>query len=359
MIRYYDLGGDKRLNEIVMAGSHDAGITQGGGNAMTQRLDIFEQAASGVRVFDLRVAGAAVKKHVELKTYHGPLTKMKVKKRVAGVGDKRKVTQSEVMGTWGEGLLEILADARGFVTDNPNEFLILKFDKCKNWDLIAELAVQELADTLFTGSGNVNKMTLFDLRGRVIVVFTEGGLEAIDPAYKLPGGGILGIKSLGAGDAYSKTFNGIQYVGKGGTDLSTRKGKSIQENISKQLDRLQPGVQGNPNVMGMMYWTTTGLVGNIHDRNDMMWKRKHVGEMEQLWRDGLGRAVRTRIPTNVDPASFSGGPILRRFMPNIVMIDFADTRKCKTIYKLNELTATEMTRYEQNLMAAATARMAV
>ena len=58
MILYYQLGAKKRLNEIVMAGRHNAGITKGGGNAMTQKLDIQGQALAGVRLFDLRVAGA-------------------------------------------------------------------------------------------------------------------------------------------------------------------------------------------------------------------------------------------------------------------------------------------------------------
>ena len=44
MIRYYDLGKDKKLNEIVIAGSHDAGISEGGSNIQTQSLDIEGQA---------------------------------------------------------------------------------------------------------------------------------------------------------------------------------------------------------------------------------------------------------------------------------------------------------------------------
>ena len=61
MILYYRLGAEKRLNEIVMAGSHDAGITRGGGNAMTQKYDILGQTIAGVRLFDLRIAGAEIK----------------------------------------------------------------------------------------------------------------------------------------------------------------------------------------------------------------------------------------------------------------------------------------------------------
>src|SRR4051794_18116244 len=60
MICYYELGADKRLNDIVMAGSHDAGITGGGSNVQTQDLDIGGQASAGVRLFDLRIAGASV-----------------------------------------------------------------------------------------------------------------------------------------------------------------------------------------------------------------------------------------------------------------------------------------------------------
>ena len=67
---------DKRINEVVFAGSHDAGVTDGGGNTKTQDLDIYEQAKSGVRVFDVRITGAVVKqggasKVVALKAYHG------------------------------------------------------------------------------------------------------------------------------------------------------------------------------------------------------------------------------------------------------------------------------------------------
>ena len=55
-IRYIALGEDKQLNEIVVAGSHDAGITGGDKNERTQSLNIAEQAKAGIRVFDLRIA---------------------------------------------------------------------------------------------------------------------------------------------------------------------------------------------------------------------------------------------------------------------------------------------------------------
>lgn len=58
MISYYTLSKKKQLNQIVIAGTHDAGITGGGSGVQTQSLNIGEQAATGVRFFDVRVAAA-------------------------------------------------------------------------------------------------------------------------------------------------------------------------------------------------------------------------------------------------------------------------------------------------------------
>ncbi len=60
---YIELGPDKQLNEIVFAGSHDAGISGGGSNAKTQSLDILGQAQAGVRFFDVRVAAQSQVDH--------------------------------------------------------------------------------------------------------------------------------------------------------------------------------------------------------------------------------------------------------------------------------------------------------
>src|SRR5258708_16841961 len=61
IITYYDLGPNKRLNEIVMAGSHDAGVTFGKDNTQTQDLDILGQATACVRLLDIRITGAVGK----------------------------------------------------------------------------------------------------------------------------------------------------------------------------------------------------------------------------------------------------------------------------------------------------------
>jgi hypothetical protein len=91
MIKYSKLGTDKQLNQIVMAGSHDAGITGGMWNVKTQSLNIGEQAAAGVRVFDLRIAAQNTSilgngSKVELKAYHGVGTKSDKTRTIKDLG---------------------------------------------------------------------------------------------------------------------------------------------------------------------------------------------------------------------------------------------------------------------------------
>ncbi|HEY0777290.1 MAG TPA: hypothetical protein VGD56_04910, partial [Gemmatirosa sp.] len=170
-INYNSLGPDRQLNEIVFAGTHDAGINSGAASARTQSLDIRGQAAAGVRIFDLRVAAAGVAgtgpKRVELKAYHG-ITSDKTAQRLIMGGDGAVRQETLVRtkmkgGNFGMSLLDMLQDARDFVeNEGQTEFLLLKFDKCTNWPLIAEACVSVLGGTrgshgvLYPNGGNLN-----------------------------------------------------------------------------------------------------------------------------------------------------------------------------------------------------------
>jgi hypothetical protein len=355
MIRYYRLGAFKQLNEIVMAGSHDAGITGGGANVQTQDKDIKGQAAAGVRVFDLRIAAATVPnvpgqqgKGAELRAFHadGMLQSKDTKSRfVTDVGRQENITRTKLKGgAFGLGLAKILDDARDFVTDNGDEFLILKFDKCSNWPLIAEACVSVLGNAIYKGTGNLNTKTLFDLRGKVIVLFTADGITAVRRDYPV-NTGILGIRNLydgAGGKTYFPNFDGLQYFGKGGTSVAKPFGK-VGQNESKQAKLMRKGADGNPDVMGMMYWTSTGVFESIKSRNDTMWNRGNVASLKRMWKSGLSEAIESRLTNNIDPTSHAFGNVLKAFMPNIVMIDFADQTKCKTIYELNHVAATALT----------------
>lgn len=158
MINYYQLGGNKRLCDIVVAGSHDAGITSGGANEQTQNLDIFDQARAGVRVFDLRIAATKASSSssapVHLKAFHADPKLMfnrdKTGKTLADLNGRQgnvTTTKLPLGGTFGMGLPDMLDQACDFLKYNTTEFLILKFDKCKNWPLIAEICVSRLGAT--------------------------------------------------------------------------------------------------------------------------------------------------------------------------------------------------------------------
>ncbi|MGA2072819.1 MAG: hypothetical protein ABSH52_04880 [Terriglobia bacterium] len=359
MVKYYELGGSKCLNEIVVAGSHDAGITSGKSNVQTQGFNIFIQAGVGVRFFDLRIAAAAAGtppggvKRVELKAIHAadkvfgvknPLVRHEDKTRQlgaqGGVWDLKRTKLIAGAGDFGASLDRMLQEARDFVTSaaGNDEFLILKFDKCQNWEHIAERCNSVLQGALYTGGGNVNTMKLKDLRGKVVVLFSpDGANTAAQAGFDGPKSGILKFKNLYEGGAYEPEFNGLQYYGKGGTSI-VKPFKKQSQNVKKQGKLLEKAkALVSPQVMAMMYWTTTGLFESIKKRNDKMWDPPNVQKMKQLWASGLADMVESRNPLTLPQGSPLVGATRKRFMPNIVMIDFADPEKCQTIRGLNDL----------------------
>lgn len=339
------------LNKIVFAGSHDAGITKGGGNAKTQNADIGQQAYSGVRLFDLRIAAASTHgkhggtKTAELVTYHadGAAKKQETKTRyLPEVGRNVVIEQSKIRaGAFGETLDTILEQAAAFVDTNRTEFLILKFDKCLNYPLVAEACVRLLGRFIYKAGGNLNTKTLAQLAGKVICVFSAEGLTAIGNAYG-PADGILGIKNTNGGGGYADNYEGLQYYGKGGTSLMGT--SPIKENQEKQAGLMKAALQGDPKALGMMYWTSTGLVGNIKTRDRKMWSETNVKSLQDTWENGLRDAIQDRIGKRNPLAG--GGGAMKAFMPNIVMIDFADGYKCKTIMDLNDVAGHQLAALE-------------
>jgi hypothetical protein len=350
MLKYSMLGTGKQLNQIVMAGSHDAGVTEGGGNVQTQNMDIYLQACAGVRLFDIRIAGVSQKdrglgKEAQLKAYHSAIKfKHEGSRLLKDLGKQTQVETAKLVGgEWGMELTRILTDAKSFVRDNSDEFIILKFDKCTNWTAIAETCVRLLGNSIYCGTGSLNTKTLQDLGGWVIVLFGPSGVtEARGSGYSARAG-ILGFKNLASEtDGYRSDFDGLQYLGKGGTAVWKPYFK-IGQNKEKQSKLMKKGGDGDPNVMGMMYWTTTGILENIKKRNDTMWTANKQSALTKLWSNGLADSIESRLTKNIDPATGSAGGMLKTFIPNFVMIDFADAEKCKTIYDLNSVAATALT----------------
>jgi hypothetical protein len=381
---YRTLGMGKQLNEIVMAGSHDAAITRGGVNEKTQELDILPQARAGVRFFDIRINARLIPHPdkpgvdaAQLTAFHGPsvaqglLTPKKTRFTTQG---ERTTTTNLRAGTWGLSLTKILRDAKAFVTrgHSASEFLILKFDKSTNYEWIATQCVNDLGDSIYSGGGNLNTKTLEELQGKVIVVFPPESRNEV--GLPLRHSGILFWKNLyKPPSAYADNFQGLQYWGAGGTKLNNKgfEGK-IRENIATQKDILNKAATGvadktktkgvgrkrtvvvtpgcaaaDPNALGMMYWTTTGVNKSIRERDALMWRLAHRGGLTEIWDSGFSDYMWNALPPNVDMCSFSSGNMLKIFMPNIVMIDFADSDKCRHIRDLNFHAMTRLVEFAQ------------
>lgn len=354
-VTYYGLGAQRRLHEIIFAGSHDAAITSGSSNAQTQNLNILEQARVGIRLFDLRILAAGNEDGASLVAYHGsPKTPKQIQMHSSHTNKTQAVNVSKSMtaGTFGLKLSTMLEEAKTFVTSsNSNkEFLILKFDKCTNLKLIAEYCVAILGNSIFKRTSNIefSKLTLQDLAGKVVCVFNDSALAKTVDLKLGAADGILGFRSLKSKDGprtYLPNYSGMQYFGKGGTNpfkfWKTNNGK-ISENYSKQKKLMLQMACANdlqsPNVLGMMYWTSTGLLSSINCRNNQMWSKTGVRKMNELWRCGLEASIGHQLEQErVKCLAWGGKMRLKAFFPNIIMIDFASADKCQTIFSLNKL----------------------
>lgn len=377
MVKYIDLGADKQLNEIVFAGSHDAGITEGAGHAKTQSLDIYGQAVAGVRFFDVRVAAKGDR--ANLRAFHAPGTKGKA---TSSTGQTLK--GAALGSTWGMTLNDILMGAKNFLAsaEGAGEFIILKFDKCTGWSAIADMCRSVLGRHLYVGNGNVNKKELRQLSGKVICAFMPSGYSEFfkadvhSPGAPAPknvrGWGITQIKNLyKPPSGYEDNFDGLQYWGSGGTSVMNPRGfgAKIKENVETQRSILGQAAVGikdkvkrkgfrkkttpgcsaaNPNAIGMMYWTTTGVFKNIAERDAAMWDSNQVRGLDEIWNAGFGAYLEQVLPGNIG-FEFGSGGTLKTFMPNIVMIDFSNLEKCEHIYYLNTLASVQIALATQQL----------
>jgi hypothetical protein len=344
------LGGAKRLTEIVFAGSHDASITNGSSSAQTQDLDIKGQAKAGVRLFDLRILARKFSGGgASLVGYHGSAGGKgngKYRSDVSGKSHDLKTNKS-ITGEFGLKLSDMLRHAREFVTKH-DEFLIFKFDKCSNYPLIAEYCINILGNDIFKPIGiEFGKLTLDDLKGKVVCVFSESALPEMRPFTTADG--ILGFRSL-RGDknstkSYDGAFEGLQYYGKGGTDwkkvyqtnkMKMKDNESIQKKMLLAMARQEDNWAAD--VLGMMYWTSTGSVSSIRERNEgTMWSKTGVRRMGELWRQGLEASISTQLQRDrIKILEYGGVMRMKAYFPNIIMIDFADPGKCQTIFDLND-----------------------
>lgn len=359
---------NKKLNEIVIPGSHDAGIYGPNikGFSKTQNLNIYEQAQAGCRFFDLRIA---VHKHYdksnlqyEAQAYHADgavLGSSKIWKS----NQKKSRTNFTKYQTiragkgWGGSLDTMLVQARNFVQRNPTEFLILRISKSFNYNYIAQRCIKILDGFHYESGGNINHKFVSQLKGKVITVFDESARQLVTNPWKMAPG-ITFVKSLYDKDskqfsAYDPNYEGLQYFGK----YSNTKGKwsnnaKVNYNTKKQAQLMSQNAAAPIDVLGMMYWTSTGVSSNIEIRNGIMWNDINSQALKETWTQGLADAISDRLgkeeenflklkKQNDQMGGYLGGR-MKAFMPNIVMMDFVAKDKCDIIKTLNDVAAVQL-----------------
>ncbi len=150
------------LDQVIMPGSHDAGMSElhhcsaPGELVQTQGLSIGNQLLAGSRYFDIRME---LDSNGLLVTYH----------RTAGVGCN------------GQPLEKILNESRDFFIANPSETAIFKFSHTRDDSAEVKKRVNDLineySNYLYKNERsdiNLSELKLDDVRGKMILVFHYG-----------------------------------------------------------------------------------------------------------------------------------------------------------------------------------------
>lgn len=294
------------LNEIVIPGSHDAGMSVcqaswpddlAAGLSITQIKSILGQLNDGVRYFDLRVDE---RDDGRLVTYH---------------------RNGDGAGCSGENLSDIMNDTRTFLSDYPKETVILKFSHIRG-DGHGYRTPEQIKDTLNgflyqygditfkTEHGDVNLATdvsLGEVRGKMILVFDYD--KYIDPA-----------------------VGHFRYY-----DAATEENpRPVKNNIAGQ-----PGL-----VVYDVYSDSNDVTEVIRDQVSKWWDYAGFGQPYLFL---LSWTRTPQSPWHLSPNPVDGAAELQEQLapeeekncgkgakrPNIVLIDAVDTPTCRTIISFN------------------------
>lgn len=295
------------LNDVVMPGSHDAGVyttvnsSAGGGSAAeTQRFRVAEQLVIGSRYFDFRVHRRANG------NYH--------------FGHFSDSTNS--FGAFGERVEDALDDIKAFLLANTQECVILKWSH--TGDVIDRSALVSVI------KGRLGSCHYVDptpdgvspppssvLARRELSVFSGHALSVFDTEFD---------SQLGADSqlfAYHDTAEGATRGDMNQTAASKESaGLTVLDRYAKNVDAdvvcpdqknklVTQGGQGN-NYLFLLSWFATGTAGNTDIR-------------------ALAHTMHPRLPEFLHWIADAG-----QNRPNVVYLDFIDEDLCSLIVALND-----------------------
>jgi hypothetical protein len=319
----------KWLRQIVMPGSHDAGVY---GTAQVivkasalvkkeytvcQHSDFAKQAAAGSRFFDCRVFLRELPKAQQTPT-------QKYENRL-GHFAKEKVTGSKepTLGGYGGALVAVLVQSFEFVLGNPTEFVILRFShtfhptECVKQ--IKEIIKSDprFGNALHKATGNIAIKTVGELRGKVIMVFDEKFNHHITPSegvhrFKKYSDGLTHIDGLSTCGKFSSSMK-MSEVHAGATSA-----------VKKHLEH--PGDPGTAHLHFVYWQQTAGVFGE----KDVFKTTVAQPEGGKAWSGGAHANLDAFIGELQAETKKSG-----RTAANVISHDFVTADTCAKIIALN------------------------
>jgi hypothetical protein len=307
------LQGTRKLVELCLPGSHDAGVytdaergVTPGDSARCQDKNIRKQASDGSRVFDIRC-------------FLRPTGGTKVPTMGHFFADKPG------LGDWGGTLKSALTDALNFVSIHTTEFLIFRIGHTKCVNEVGEV-LEEIRNTADGKTGKTNA-TLFhrgaksladvevtQLRGKLVVLCDNELLQTKN--FKPGDGYYLYDKYPGTSSTAQIRFCG-KYTGDLKTALKPIKSDKGNWSAEGAVQNAKVGCQEHKTHPSghllWVYWQETG--GNV-------WENTTAAQ-------GVHNRLESFLHT-------IGIPMNNLALPNVIGHDFVNKSTCGAIAKMNE-----------------------
>lgn len=314
---------NKWLRQIVMPGSHDAGvygtaqtITRGvpgfvskpTNSIVCQHSDFGRQALAGSRFFDCRVFLRKTTDATGAKVYEQKLGHF-FKEKVVG-------SKQPTMGGYGGALTAIVGQALDFVISKPSEFIILRFShtyhptECINAIQQVIASNPAYANAVYKLTGNIATKTIGELRGKVIMIFDEKFNHHITPTQ-----GIHRFKK------FSADADQIDGLATCGAFASSSDMSKVHAETIRAVEKHRTEHQGTPGHLHFVYWQQTG--GDVFKNTTAPKKegKQWSGGAHTVMGDFLYELWQ-QSTENVKPA-------------NVISHDFVTADTCSKIISLN------------------------
>lgn len=310
----------KWLRQIVMPGSHDAGVY---GTAKTvlrnnrfvknsyvvcQHSDFSKQALAGSRFFDCRV-------------FQQKVAPGQYEQKLGHFAMERKKSSTPAMGGYGGALEAVLRSAFEFVLGHPSEFVILRFSHTYHPDACVQEIYQiiqgdqRFGQATYKETGNIATKPISSLRGKVIMVFDEKFNKKITPT-----AGVHRFKKFETG---LEQIDGLATCGKFSRSMSMSK---VHDGAIDAMNKHINTHQGQPGHLHFVYWQqTAGLFGE----KDIYKTTTKASNPNAAYSGGASQHIgdfAAEIKNNIKGATM---PV------NVISHDFVTSETCLPIIRLN------------------------